>query len=259
VFKNIDFQKWKMRLIYLICFLFFLGGSWALSKSYTTIDPENSSEEVFKERLILVCSTLFFTGCGLFLYFLNKENEKENKFISYHLNPIIIRGSYSKNLLLLFSCIFFIVICIPLTIYPEEFDFGNNYEKIVIGIAGLLFFGFGLIVSFLKLFNNNSTIEINERGFIINGGVFKSKIFYWKDIDFFNEIIIKNNKFINVALRNPKDYIDTQNYWIKRKFYRIIYATSKTLISITSSNFDIGHQQLLDLLNYKLNQFKEKK
>jgi len=248
-----------MRLIYLICFLFFLGGSWAIYKSFTNIDLDISSEELFKKQLILVCSTLFFTGCGLFLYFLNKENAKENKFISYHLNPIIIRGSYSKNLLLLFSCLFIFIICIPLTLYPEGFDFGNKYEKITIGVIGILFFGFGLIVSFLKLFNNNSSIEINERGFTINSGVFKSKTFYWKDIKMINEIIVKNNKFINIELIDTKKYIDNQKYWITRKYSTLLYATSKSLISITSSNFDIGHKQLLDLLKYKLDQFKEKK
>lgn len=257
--KNINTQKWKMRLIYLICFLFFLGGSWAIINSYTKVNTNVDADKLFKDRLVLICSTLFFTGCGLFLYFLNKENAKENKFISKNLNPIIIRGSYSKNLLLFFSCLFIVIICIPLFLYPESFNFGNKYEKIVIGIVGFIFFGFGLAISFLKLFNNNTSLEINDRGFTINSGVSKSKTFLWKDIEAINEIILKNNKFINIILCNPEEYISKQKYWIVRKYYTAIYSTSKSLVSITSSTFDIGHNQLIELLNYKLIQFKENK
>jgi hypothetical protein len=255
--KKFNTQEWKMRLIYLICFLFFLGGSWVLINSYTKVDSSVSVSELFKTRMILTCSTLFFTGCGLFLYFLNKENAKENKFISKNSNPIIIRASYSKNLLLFFSCLLFLIICIPISLYPDNFDFGDKYEKLVIGIAGSIFFGFGLVITFLKLLNNNSTLEINNHGFTVNTGVFKSQTFLWKNIEFINEIIVKNNKFININLKNPKEYINNQKYWIARKYYTAIYLTTKSLISITSSNFDIGHDQLIELLNYKLNQFKE--
>lgn len=259
MFKNIDFQKWKTKLVYLICFLFFLGGSFAIYKSYSNEDATLSSEELFKERLVLIASTVFFTGCGILIYFFENENNKVNRFISKHSDTIIIKGSDTKNSVLFFGCSLFVMICFPLTFYPNSFGNDRYYEKIIIGGMGLVFFGIGLIVSLLKLFKNNSSLVITTTGFTINSGVLKSKIFLWKEIKSINEIVIKNNKFININLYNPKEYIKNQKYWINRKLYSIFYATSNTLISITSSNFDIGHDQLLELLKYKLEEFKKKK
>jgi hypothetical protein len=244
----------KMKLIYLICFLFTIGGLYILWDSFQ--NPELNSKGLFQERIVAAAVTYFFGMCGIMLYVLKKDTAKINQHISHHLNTIIIKGSRAKNTAAFFGCLGFVWIGLVLVIYPEQFD-GNYYKKVIGGWSCVVFFGFCLMLFLSRFFRNNSAITINEKGIAVNAQLRKFS-YLWEDIDTFETFEIKNNKMISIILSESGSKKRKQ-YALVRKINQVVSKDSRNMESISASVFEIGHNQLLDLLRTKLTQHKTKK
>lgn len=128
--------KLKGYSIYLICFVFTVLGIYFLIESFTDSTFEKSEQNLFRERFINLAGILFFGSGGFVIYFSKKYPHLDNK---------------PKLFSILFGCLGFIFMCLAIIIYPESFKKGPKIVKYTIGIIGLIFFGFGLILSLIKL------------------------------------------------------------------------------------------------------------
>ena len=84
----------KENFIYLTCFLFSLIGILSLFESFNEIDNElQSNENLFKERLKLISSFIFFPFIGISYYLITKNKSKNTfKLIAYWIIASFIAG-----------------------------------------------------------------------------------------------------------------------------------------------------------------------
>ena len=129
-------KKTKEIFIYLTCFLASLLFIILIFESYNEIDIEFESKEiVFKERIKLFSSLIFFSFGGISYYLLTKN----------HLN------NAKKTIGGIIGSLAFILNGLVLFFYPETFSKGTSFTKKTIAIITIIFFGIGLIFGIYKL------------------------------------------------------------------------------------------------------------
>jgi uncharacterized BrkB/YihY/UPF0761 family membrane protein len=129
-------KKTKEIFIYLICFLASLFSIILIFESLNEIDIEfQSKENIFKERLKLLSSLIFFSFGGISYYLLTKN----------HLN------NAKKTIGGIIGSLAFILNGLVLFYYPETFSKGTSFTKKTIAIITIMFFGIGLIFGIYKL------------------------------------------------------------------------------------------------------------
>jgi hypothetical protein len=129
-------KKTKEIFIYLTCFLASLFSIILIFESFNEIDIEFESKEIlFKERIELFSTLIFFSFGGISYYLITK-NKSNN---TYKLIGVIL------------SSIAFIFNGLVLYFYPEMFFKGTLLFKKTIAIITVIFFGIGLIFGIYKL------------------------------------------------------------------------------------------------------------
>lgn len=91
-----------------------------------------------------IINLLFFGGGGIVYFILNKKS------ISNRL----------RNITLLIGCLIFIISSYYLLPFHHLFDNNRKYHPTIgwiIGIIGMLFFGYGFIISIIKLVKDDKT------------------------------------------------------------------------------------------------------
>ena len=129
----------KNYLIYVCCGIFTLLGIYLLADSFANPDIESFGNSLLKERLKYCNSILFFGGLG-YVYFIIKNREEE-----YNINKT------KKYLLILFASLILVLNSLFIVVYPEEFRKGRKIFHLIIGYAGLIFFGLGFVSSIVFL------------------------------------------------------------------------------------------------------------
>ncbi|MFH7017115.1 hypothetical protein [Flavobacterium sp. FlaQc-47] len=137
-------SKIKNYLLNTIFILATILGIYLLIDSFINPELEFPETVLIKNRFIYANTILFFGGLG-YIYYLIKEKKVDTN-----------RNTFETNISMFFACLIFVLNCLFLILYPEEFKRGNNVIKMIIGYIGLLFFGSGLIMAIYKLIKNLS-------------------------------------------------------------------------------------------------------
>ena len=126
----------RAKFVYFICIVFSIIGMLVLFKSFNDIDNEyQSKEQLFKERLNLFSTLIFFSFGGISYYLITK-NKSNNTF---------------KLIGVILSSIAFIFNGLVLYFYPEMFSKGTLLFKKTIAIITIILFGTGLLIAIYKL------------------------------------------------------------------------------------------------------------
>ena len=135
-------SKIKNYFLYTIFILATILGIYLLIDSFINSELEFPETVSIKNRLIYVNTILFFGGLGYIHYLIKEKKVDTNK------------NTFKTNITMFFACLLFVLNCLFLILYPEEFKRGNNVIKMIIGYIGLLYFGAGLIMAIYKLIKN---------------------------------------------------------------------------------------------------------
>ena len=138
-------NKLKDYFIYFSCFLFTAIGIYLFTDSFINNEFDKTNEELFKKRFINLAGILFFGIGGFVIYFFKKYPHEDNK---------------AKLFTILLGCLGFVMMSLAIIIYPESFKKGPKIIKYFIGFIGLIFFGFGLVFSTIKLIKYKSKKEL---------------------------------------------------------------------------------------------------
>ncbi|WP_250434353.1 STM3941 family protein [Hanstruepera flava] len=84
-----------------------------------------------------------------------------------------------------------------------------------IGILAILFFGMTGAFGIIKLFDTNPGLIINRNGIYDNSSVIGGQLIKWKDIVSYELSLVNRSSFIQIFVKNPKEYLDNVN-WFKR-------------------------------------------
>lgn len=135
--------------------------------------------------------------------------------------------------------------------------FGNPTRLLVLGIIAILIFGLLTIYIARKLTDNKPGLIIDNIGLIDNSSGVSAGQILWSDIEDISVLEIHRQKLIMLQVKNPQDYIDKQTSVLKKKLMQMNFNIYGTPLSITSNSLQIKFEELLHILNDRLNKTKQ--
>ncbi len=140
--------------------------------------------------------------------------------------------------------------------------FRNRTFVIIMGIAGICFFGLCSVIFLLNLLGfkgfKRYGLKIDETGITENANNGSILHIPWCDI---NEVKISslfNQKFLTIVVKNPADYIDKQGTLAKRKAMQANYNMTGSPINISTNALNTKLGELKAIIETKLKEYKEK-
>ncbi|MGI9651191.1 STM3941 family protein [Chryseobacterium sp. RLHN22] len=163
------------------------------------------------------------------------------------------------------GALLFVALGLLLIIYePESIDYSHRRSwimrpipRVLSGILFVIFFGFLAVILFVRLFNNNPGLIINEKGIIDNTSIFGLGFIPWKDIRDIKTVKINNGNFILVLLKNPSYYINSTTHWLKRKSLKTNFKYHNTPLCMSANFLAINFDELYQLLVNNMKKFKK--
>jgi len=167
-----------------------------------------------------------------------------------------------KLTLMLLGSIVFFGAGIGIMVHPAKIDgsiFQNPTINFIFGIVTILFFGIAAIFAFKKLNDNSPGLIISDKGVVDNSSGISAGFVPWTDITAIKETRVFNQRFINLVVKNPQNYIARQKSFIKRKFVQANYSSFGTAISISANGLKCNQSELKAILDNKFAGFNNKK
>ncbi len=141
----------------------------------------------------------------------------------------------------------------PSTFTDSGLHHSPKFEILAVGYACVIFFGAGVVIFILQLFNKNPGLLINNEGITINPGSSSNSFIEWNNIEKFGIKNVSQTKLIMVYLKNPEDLINNLSSPIKRKMALFSLKNYGTPISISTGGLKCSTDELYNLLTDKLN------
>lgn len=164
-----------------------------------------------------------------------------------------------KLILLLLGGAGFVFFSTWFIVKPYDFvNFLTRDEKIVytVGIVGVIVFGFGTIMLFIKFLDKNPGLIIDKAGVTDNTTTNPVGFIPWKDITKIEVKKINSISILLIYLKNPNDYI-LKSSSINRLGLKKNMRTYGTPITITSLSLDCSFAELERLLLDSYNEVKQ--
>jgi hypothetical protein len=181
-------MKTSNRKLYIICAIFTIGAIFMLITS-----------EGREEILGSVFALAFFGVGGICYYFLDK---KGNKRVEYNGEKTFV-DKRSKSVVLLIGSSMFVFACYLFLPFHHIFDDNLRYSPTlgwIIGVAGILFFGAGIVVAIKRLIKPRIIMQISDKGLLVIDGL-KPIFIEWKDV----QGVSKNDMIFFVQYQRPKN------------------------------------------------------
>ena len=163
-------MKMSNRKFYIICAIFSIGAIFLIITS-------ESREDI----LASIVGLLFFGVGGICYYFLDKKGNKE---VEYNGEKRFIEKR-STNAVLMIACLVFVIAGYFLLPFHHIFDGTWRYTPTIgwiIGMAAILFFGAGFIISIMRMINPRIVMRISDKSFCFADGIKKTKTIDWKNV-----------------------------------------------------------------------------
>ncbi|HTR29893.1 MAG TPA: STM3941 family protein [Puia sp.] len=171
------------------------------------------------------------------------------------LETIEIPISKHKAGLLFVASLVFVIVGLFFVISPGTFVSVIARTKWAISVPGYLsvvVFGFFGITILRKIFDKRPGLTISKEGITDNSGGVSAGFIPWSDITAIREEAVGNQRFLNVVVKNPQDYIDRQRSWLKRKIVRKNLEIFGMPIGISTNALKIDYEELKQILDDKL-------
>ena len=169
-------------------------------------------------------------------------------------NTIEIALSKNKTYKMLFGSLLFVVMAAWL-IYVRE-DYGNPTLILIVGIIGILFFGYIAFYLIKALPDKSPGLIINADGIVDNASAVAAGFIKWDDIQEIKVAQVMNQKFLMIIVRNPEEYINRGKGTIARNAMQMNYKSYGSPISISPNALAISFNELYRIVLDRLNQRK---
>jgi hypothetical protein len=177
----------------------------------------------------------------------------------HDLKTIEIPISKLKIIIMLFGCLLFIIAGVSFVISPEKYSsflFRSSTVIFIAGCLGILFFGFVGFSIFRRVIDNTPGLIISEDGITDNSSGVPAGFIPWSDIIAVKEAVVANQRFINLVVKNPQDYIHRQKSAFKRKVMQKNYEIFGTGIGISTNSLKINYRELKGIIEKRVSDFK---
>ncbi len=167
-----------------------------------------------------------------------------------------------KLTIMLLGSIVFFGTGIAMMIHPDKINnsiFEYPTINFILGIATVLLLGIAAIFAFKKLNDNSPGLIISDKGIVDNSSGISAGFVPWTDVTAIKESRVFNNRFINLIVKNPEEYIARQKNIFKRKLVQANYSSFGTAISISENGLKSNSKELKVLLEKRFTDFNYKK
>jgi len=167
--------------------------------------------------------------------------------------------SKSKIVLMFFGCLIFCILSILFIMNPEKFTSWRHSSStmvLIVGILGVTFFGICLLFYARKMFDKTPGLIVNDKGIYDNASGISVGFIPWNDIVEIKETVVINQSFVNIVVKNPDKYIETQKNIFKRKLVQINYNFFGTVIAIPSVSINSEFNDLKRILQQEFEKHK---
>lgn len=129
----------------------------------------------------------------------------------------------------------------------------------IVGIAGIIFFGFVGFFIFKKLFDKRLGLIINDDGILDNSSALAIGQILWKDISEIKVKKIYRQNFLMPIVNNPENYLNKQKNIIAQKAMLMNLRKYGSPISISANGLQCNFKELKNILDQKFAEFKTNK
>ena len=172
---------------------------------------------------------------------------------------IEIYSSKKKSFLLLIGSIAFVAIGVWLLLEAENLTGWRARNPIFtrgIGIASIIFFGFGIFVGIKRLIKSEIALIIDSKGLNVNPKKSLTEFIKWTDINGIKEIKIQSTRIVIIGVKNPDYWLDKETNGFKRKLMQFNINNYNSPFNIASAGLDISSDKLIETLNKYFDRYK---
>ncbi|KRN88351.1 STM3941 family protein [Ligilactobacillus ceti] len=220
----------------------------------------------FGYLIFLIMAVFIFLICKLTIKsYQEKIYEQEFKDILFEVKLSRIKQGVALVAAMIMLLMGMMFTFLPLTWLLKSETVTNQYliylffviSKIV-GIGGLVFFGYIYLHLLRSFFAENLGLFITEEGIYDNTSTLSIGFIKWNDIMSIQKVrvILTDQKFISIAVKNPLEYISTEKNFIAKWFMKINMKFYGTPVIINSNFLKIDLEGLEYLLKESLNEIK---
>lgn len=164
-----------------------------------------------------------------------------------------------KLILMLLGSALFVIGGILFIINPTRFESFIVRSPTIIFVSGclsILFFGLLSYFILKKIKDKKPGLIISDLGLTDNSTALSVGFIPWIDIDSIKELRVFSQKFINIIVKNPEDYINRQKSPLKRKVSQQNYKRFGSPIEISTNGLKINYDKLFLLIKTKFEEVK---
>ncbi len=148
---------------------------------------------------------------------------------------------------------FWFLLTIPKIELPITFYHIFNF---IVGLASILFFGaVGIIVS-QKLVQKTAGLIISAEGVTDQTSGISAGFVAWDEVLEITEIQVLGQKFVNLVVANPENYLYRQKNPLSRTFVRLNLKNYGTVVSLSANGLQATHLEMKTTLEEKFEAFK---
>ena len=173
------------------------------------------------------------------------------------MDRIEIYTSKKKSVLLVLASIAFVAIGVWMLLESDNLTGWRAKNPVftrLMGIAAILFFGFGIFVGIKRLIKSEIALIIDKTGLNVNPKKSLTEFIKWNEILGFEEIKIHSTKILIIVVKNPDYWLEKETNAIRKKMMRFNINSYNSPFNIAASGIDISSNEL----NEKLNKYFEK-
>ena len=168
---------------------------------------------------------------------------------------IIIERDKVRMIVLMLPSLIFVGLGIWIAFFAPELNtklLNGEIVKKIIGLLSIGFFGLGAILILKKLLDNKYGIKISQKGVYDNSSAFKIGLIKWENIERIERRKVMNQRYIQIVVNNPKEFIERQKNNRMRKIAESNFNLFGSPIHIYTNTLEIRFKALFDLINNEL-------
>lgn len=155
--------------------------------------------------------------------------------------------SKAKMILGLLGSLGFVALGIWLVFFVADIGF----RGVIAGWASIIFFGLCATFFAFKVFDSKPGLIINSEGILDNSSALESELIKWEEIEGIGEIEVKNQKFIQIFLKNPEAHIAKHKGYVKY-LMKINYKWYGSPVNIGAHSLKTNFKSLKTAIQQKL-------
>jgi|APSaa5957512535_1039671.scaffolds.fasta_scaffold171500_1 hypothetical protein len=164
----------------------------------------------------------------------------------------IIELSKTKIISLIMGSLGFVTLGIWFLLLSDEFikkslPIMSPTTVHIVGVVGILFFGFFGLVALKKVFNNSPGLVLNAAGIFDNSSAVSAGFIPWSEVESIEQYKVHSQKILAIHVKTPEKYLTGNALLVATK--KANQNMSGTPIHITANTLKIGFDELLAEVN----------